>query len=446
MFVAVDEGEETSAHELIASSAQAGALVKIGLECFTALGIAILAFARELGVEFFLDLKIHDVPATARRAAKRAAMHGASYLTVHASGGLEMLVEAMTGVHEGEKEAKREFGSCKVLAVTELTSMDREKLAETGVDVDNVDDLIKKRALLSAKAGCDGVICSPREAAMLRPIVPMGFLIVTPGVRGLNEAKGDQVRTDTIEAAIAGGADMIVVGRRIRDAQDRKVVFREILGEIIMGEFRRRGIWLKDGHFVLQSGAHSTDYVEKAMATVDPVFMMEVAYSLAQFMCEESIEVVVGPAVGAIIPAFALALALSEISGRVVQCCYAEKDGQGGFMLKRGYGKLVAGKCTLTLEDVLTSGASSAKVNDALLAAGASLIGTAVLWNRGNVSAYDTHSQFLLSLVNHALGSWPEVDCRTDGPCKDGVSVNTEHGHGATYVQVKPAPLASASS
>ena len=195
--------------------------VKVGLELFCAEGPRAVAAFVERGREVFLDLKLHDIPETVCRAAEAASRHGAAFLTVHASGGRAMVEAAVQGA-----------GRCGVLAVTVLTSLDRVDLQVDGNPLDPV-ALCVRRAKLAIDAGARGVVCSPREAAQVRAAVGPGALIVTPGVRSIGAAAGDQKRVETPSAALAAGADAVVVGRPIRDAADPRAAYSAILKELL---------------------------------------------------------------------------------------------------------------------------------------------------------------------------------------------------------------------
>ncbi len=193
--------------------------LKIGLELFIGEGPDLV---RQLArrARIFLDLKLHDIPATVGRAAAAAAALGAKLVTVHAEqpGALRQAVDAAP-----------ELG---VLAVTVLTSLSSEEVAGlTGGRTPEA--LVVERALMARDAGCRGVVCSGREAAAVRAAVgPARFLIVTPGVRPAGVAAGDQARVVTPRAAREAGADLIVVGRPIRDAADPVKAARQIVAQL----------------------------------------------------------------------------------------------------------------------------------------------------------------------------------------------------------------------
>jgi orotidine-5'-phosphate decarboxylase len=177
----------------------------------------------------FLDLKLHDIPETVRRAARAAAVTGAELLTVHAAGGRAMLEAAVAGAAEG---ADGGAPATRVLAVTVLTSLDVKSLDAVGTRVGSVEELVVKRALLARDAGCAGVIASPLEVRAIRAAVGHEPLIVTPGVRAASAGGDDQRRTGTARQAIADGASAVVVGRPIRDAADPVAAARALVAEL----------------------------------------------------------------------------------------------------------------------------------------------------------------------------------------------------------------------
>ncbi len=221
LFVALDMASLDEAKALVQRLDGEAFRVKVGLELFAAAGPDAVRAFTSLGREVFLDLKLHDIPETVRRAAEAAAASGASFLTVHASGGKAMMRSAVDGA--GPR--------CAVLAVTVLTSLEQSDLEADGHPA-TTSDLCVRRAQKAIEAGCAGVISSPREAAAIRAAIGVGPLIVTPGVRPPGSALGDQKRVDTPSAAIAAGASAVVVGRPIRDAADPRAALRAIQAEL----------------------------------------------------------------------------------------------------------------------------------------------------------------------------------------------------------------------
>jgi len=198
-------------------------ILKVGLQLFIAQGPDLVLELRDLGWQIFLDLKIHDIPATAERAVRAAARLGVAYLTVHTSGGSAMLQAAAAG--------RSDTGTPRLLGVTVLTSLSGEDLARVGCNPD-VEEAVRRRCCLARAAGCDGVVASAREAAAVRRQCGEGFIIVTPGVRPAGSGHDDQARVMTPAAAARAGADIIVVGRPILQAEDPELAAHSIRQEL----------------------------------------------------------------------------------------------------------------------------------------------------------------------------------------------------------------------
>jgi orotidine-5'-phosphate decarboxylase len=184
-------------------------MLKVGLELFAAEGPPVVRAAEALGRPVFLDLKLHDIPNTVEGAARSAASSGASLLTVHAAGGDEMVRAAVRGA----------AGRVRILAVTVLTSLDDEALSRIGL-AGPAAEAVLRLARLAVGAGADGIVCSPHEVAAVRRAVGHGPLLVVPGVRPAGAARGDQARVATPAEAVAAGADVVVIGRPLREGGD----------------------------------------------------------------------------------------------------------------------------------------------------------------------------------------------------------------------------------
>ncbi|MBN2718405.1 MAG: orotidine-5'-phosphate decarboxylase [Deltaproteobacteria bacterium] len=184
-------------------------LVKVGLELFTACGPAAVKAVRDRGIDVFLDLKLHDIPATVGGAVRSALALDVAMLTVHTGGSTAMLTEA----------AKEAGASLKILGVTLLTSMGEDDLAPVCL-TGKPSEIVEKRAALAAKCGLGGIVCSPKEVQLVRKAVGKDISIITPGIRPAGAAMGDQKRAATPASAIADGADYLVVGRPIRGAEN----------------------------------------------------------------------------------------------------------------------------------------------------------------------------------------------------------------------------------
>jgi orotidine-5'-phosphate decarboxylase len=205
-------------------------MFKVGSEVFTAEGPVVARYLVATGEQVFLDLKFHDIPNTIRAAAQQAGMLGVSLLTVHASGGRKMMEAAVDGVRAAAK-ARGVARSTRVLAVTALTSLGAEDLAEVGFQ-GSPEEVVIRLARLAQAAGVDGVVASPREIAAIRQACAPNFLIVTAGIRPAAGVSDDQARTATPESAIRAGADYLVIGRPITGAPDPAAAADAIAAEM----------------------------------------------------------------------------------------------------------------------------------------------------------------------------------------------------------------------
>lgn len=202
---------------------------KIGLSLFIEQGPAAVHAFAELGAKVFLDLKLHDIPNTVYLAAQRISQLGVSLLTVHAQGGTAMLRAAVDGAAEGAAASRQ--ARPKVLAVTVLTSLSDSDLAALG-QAGSVGQVAAQLGRMAVGAGVDGLVCSPQEVKALRQLVGPAAFLCTPGVRWEGDARGDQSRVATPEAAIRDGADLLVVGRPIHAAADPAEAARRIARSI----------------------------------------------------------------------------------------------------------------------------------------------------------------------------------------------------------------------
>jgi orotidine-5'-phosphate decarboxylase len=218
LIVALDFPSTDDARRLVAQLDNSVNFYKVGLELFMAGGY--FEFVDELaaaGKQVFVDLKFFDVPATVGRAVERLQHRNISFVTVHGNDGIMQAAAASKG-------------DLKILAVTVLTSLDRGDLDDLGFQC-NVEELVLSRARRAIHCGCDGVVASGHEAARLRDELGDRLMIVIPGIRPV-ENIDDQKRTVTVEDAFSHGADYIVVGRPIRDADNPRKVAETIQREI----------------------------------------------------------------------------------------------------------------------------------------------------------------------------------------------------------------------
>lgn len=220
LIVALDVPTPAAARALVERIGGAARFYKVGLELFSTPGcFELVAWLAGRGNRVFVDLKLYDIPETVRRAVANLRGCGATFLTVH---GHRSVMQA----------AAQEKGDLQILAVTVLTSFDRRDLDEMGTSLTS-DQLVLARAQGAVDTGCDGVISSGLEAARLKAAFKERLLVVTPGIRPVeNKASDDQKRTVDVAQAFANGADYIVVGRPIRQAADPRAAAQAIQATI----------------------------------------------------------------------------------------------------------------------------------------------------------------------------------------------------------------------
>jgi orotidine-5'-phosphate decarboxylase len=221
LIMALDVPSIAEAKALVEELGDAVLFYKVGMEIFMSGDyFAFIDWLQQRNKRIFVDLKFFDVPATVGRAIKALSSKGVDFATIH---GNDAIMRAAA-------EAK---GELQVLAVTALTSLDRGDLDDLGFQCD-VKDLVLSRARRALAIGCDGVVSSGLEAPMLREQLDHRLLVVTPGIRPVdNREEDDQKRIVSVEKAFRNGADYIVVGRPIRDAENRKEKAEEIQAQIL---------------------------------------------------------------------------------------------------------------------------------------------------------------------------------------------------------------------
>jgi orotidine-5'-phosphate decarboxylase len=216
LIFAMDVADPQAARQLVEQLGDSVVFYKIGLELFMSGGyFDLLDWMVARGKKIFVDLKFFDVPATVAAAVRQLRNRGVTFATIH---GNQAIMEAAAAAK----------GDVKILAVTVLTSLDRGDLDDLGFTVD-VEKLVLSRARRALEAGCDGVVSSGLEAPLLREFIDHRLLVVTPGIRPVeNKPVDDQKRTVDVAQAFANGADYIVVGRPIRDAADPRAAAEAI--------------------------------------------------------------------------------------------------------------------------------------------------------------------------------------------------------------------------
>lgn len=210
VIVALDYANAADALAMARQLSPQQVRVKVGKELFTRSGPQVVEQLQALGFEVFLDLKFHDIPNTVAAAVRAAAELGVWMVNVHASGGRRMM--------EGAREALEQAGSNTLLtAVTVLTSMGADELAELGISATPAQQVLRL-ATLARDSGMHGVVCSAQEATLLRAECPAPFCLVTPGIRPVGSEAGDQTRIVTPAEAQRLGVDYMVIGRPITRA------------------------------------------------------------------------------------------------------------------------------------------------------------------------------------------------------------------------------------
>lgn len=226
LIFALDVGSLKEAEQLVRTLVREVGLFKIGKQLFLHAGPPVVRMVRDLGGEVFLDLKFHDIPRTVAKAAAEATRMNVRMFDLHASGSLSMMQQTVSEVNRVCRN--EQLRRPKILAVTVLTSLTRDDLRRVGVQA-GVEGQVVRLARLAHEASMDGVVASPLEIARIRKECGRSFLIITPGVRTANSGWDDQKRVLTPDQAITAGADYIVVGKPIRDAQDPQAAAREII-------------------------------------------------------------------------------------------------------------------------------------------------------------------------------------------------------------------------
>ena len=226
IIIALDVSSREQALQLVRALHDLAGMFKVGSQLYMAAGPSIVREIVDMGGRVFLDLKFHDIPNTVTHAAVEAAKLGVFMMTIHASGGRAM----MQSVAE---ELDEKFGSKRprVVAVTILTSLDTPAVFEIGLERP-IEEQVERLALLAQDCGVDGIVCSPREIQPLRKIVDANFRIVTPGIRMPDQPLNDQLRTATAPAALAAGADYIVLGRAITAEPDPRAAIERLIQSI----------------------------------------------------------------------------------------------------------------------------------------------------------------------------------------------------------------------
>ena len=220
LIVALDVPDLASAEAMVSRLGDSVTFYKVGMELAYGGGLSFVRRLANAGKKVFLDLKLHDIPNTVEKATAQVADLGATFLTVHA------FPQTMKAAVKG-----RGTGSLKILAVTVMTSYDDADLVEAGYAL-GVRDLVERRARQAHAIGVDGLILSPEEVSAMRALLGPDITLITPGIRPSGSPAGDQKRIMTPANAIEAGADYLVIGRPVTQADDPKASAEAIIAEI----------------------------------------------------------------------------------------------------------------------------------------------------------------------------------------------------------------------
>ena len=226
IILALDVESRTKAEEILDKTGEELKWVKIGLQTYLRDGKSFIHDIASSGKSIFLDLKLHDIPNTMCKAIESLSDLPIKMLTLHSSSGPEALIEC-------KKVATNCLPSAKLLAVTVLTSMNRQNLKSIGIDMEIIEQ-VNNLANMAVESGISGIVSSPLELVKLRPKLPQNTIFVTPGIRPTGSVSGDQKRVMTPKQASAAGANYLVIGRPILEAQCPKSALSEIHNELIL--------------------------------------------------------------------------------------------------------------------------------------------------------------------------------------------------------------------
>ncbi|MFC2336724.1 MAG: orotidine-5'-phosphate decarboxylase [Negativicutes bacterium] len=229
LIVALDVRSLDEAKKLVETLGETVNFYKVGMELFYRVGSSVLRYLTAQGKEVFLDLKLHDIPNTVAEGLCSLMEEKVSLLNVHASGGYTMMKTAAKRLRE--EAARRGVFAPKIVAVTVLTSLGEAEWREMG-QTEPIAEKVVRLAKLAQRAGLDGVVASPQEAAAIRRACGNDFIIVTPGIRPLEANPDDQSRVASPAEALRNGATHLVVGRPIRTADNPRAAAQAILEEM----------------------------------------------------------------------------------------------------------------------------------------------------------------------------------------------------------------------
>lgn len=230
LVLALDVEDIETAKNLVDELSPYIGTFKVGLQLFCGYGLEIVNYIKEKNADFFLDVKLHDIPNTVEKASYNVIKNGANFFNVHASGGVEM----MRAARHGADVAAQKYNMKKplILAVTILTSINDAILEKEHLNKNKVEDMVLQFAKNAKAAGLDGVVASAHELKTIKRELGEDFVVLTPGIRPVWSLKDDQKRIATPSSAIEDGADYIVLGRAITNSEDKIEAVKKVYEEI----------------------------------------------------------------------------------------------------------------------------------------------------------------------------------------------------------------------
>lgn len=230
LVLALDVEEIETAKALVDELSPYIGTFKVGLQLFCGYGLEIVNYIKEKNSNFFLDVKLHDIPNTVEKASFNVIKNGANFFNVHATGGVEMMKAAKKGAYDAAHKYNRE--KPLILAVTILTSINETILENELLNKNKVEDMVLQLAKNTKEAGLDGVVASANELKIIKKELGQDFVVLTPGIRPTWSLKDDQKRVATPQSAIKDGADFIVLGRAITNSDNKIEAIKKVYEEI----------------------------------------------------------------------------------------------------------------------------------------------------------------------------------------------------------------------
>lgn len=232
VYLALDFPNGKEAKQFIAANDLQGIPVKIGMELFYKEGPSIVEYFKNNGHRIFLDLKLHDIPNTVKRAMEGLARLEVDIVNVHATGGIQMIKAAKEGLERGATGINRPY----LIAVTVLTSFSELQFQEQLKITEPLQDYVTYLAKVAKNSGADGVVCSVHETKQIKNVCGNRFLTVTPGIRLKNSFVNDQQRVATPRFAKENGSSIIVVGRTVTEAKNPRLAYERVIKEWLSSE------------------------------------------------------------------------------------------------------------------------------------------------------------------------------------------------------------------